>query len=47
MKNNISDVFFKYNTVIYNFLNSKKEHTVRLLLVILAASFCFLFVWFF
>ncbi len=41
MKNNISDVFFKYNAVIYNFLNSKKEHTVRLLLGILAASFLF------
>ncbi len=41
MKNNISDIFFKYNAVIYNFLNSKKEHTVRLLLVILAASFLF------
>nr|WP_267915186.1 flagellar filament outsheath protein [Borreliella garinii] len=41
MKNNISDVFFKYNAVIFNFLNSKKEHTARLLLGILAASFLF------
>ncbi|WKC80954.1 flagellar filament outsheath protein [Borreliella tanukii] len=41
MKNNISDVFFKYNTVIYKFLNYKKEYTVRVLLGALAASFLF------
>ncbi|WP_424632469.1 flagellar filament outsheath protein [Borreliella lusitaniae] len=41
MKNNISDVFFKYNAMIYKFLNFKKEHMVRMLLVTLAASFLF------
>ncbi|EOA80033.1 GerMN domain-containing protein [Borreliella burgdorferi] len=41
MKNNISDVFFKYNVVIYKFLNSKKEHMIRVLLVSLAVSFLF------
>ncbi|AJA90457.1 flagellar filament outsheath protein [Borreliella chilensis] len=41
MKNNISDVFFKYNLVVYKFLNLKKEHTVRILLGILLASFLF------
>lgn len=41
MKNNISDIFFKYNVVIYKFLNSKKEYAVRVLLGALAASFLF------
>lgn len=41
MKNNISDVFFKYNVVIYKFLNSKKEHMIRVLLGSLAVSFLF------
>ncbi len=41
MKNNISDVFFKYNVVIYKFLNSKKEHMIRVLLGVLSASFLF------
>ncbi|MCD2349492.1 flagellar filament outsheath protein, partial [Borreliella americana] len=39
MKNNISDVFFKYNAMIYKFFNSKKEYMVRVLLGLLAASF--------
>lgn len=41
MKNNISDIFFKYNVVIYKFLNSKKEHMIRVLLGSLAVSFLF------
>ncbi|WKC90167.1 flagellar filament outsheath protein [Borreliella finlandensis] len=41
MKNNISDVFFKYNVVIYKFLNSKKEHMIRVLFGSLAVSFLF------
>ncbi|MCD2374121.1 GerMN domain-containing protein [Borreliella burgdorferi] len=41
MKNNISDVFFKYNAMIYKFLNSKKEHMIRVLLGVLSASFLF------
>ncbi|WP_151060324.1 flagellar filament outsheath protein [Borreliella turdi] len=41
MKNNISDVFFKYNAVIYKFLNLKKEYTIKVLLGALAASFLF------
>ncbi|QFI14765.1 flagellar filament outsheath protein [Borrelia sp. CA_690] len=41
MKNSISDIFFKYNAVIYKFLNFKKEHTARILLGALAASFFF------
>ncbi|WNY66091.1 flagellar filament outsheath protein [Borreliella andersonii] len=41
MKNNISDIFFKYNAVIYKFLNSKKEYMVRVFLVSLVASFLF------
>ncbi|MGF7101249.1 flagellar filament outsheath protein [Borreliella kurtenbachii] len=41
MKNNISDVFFKYNAVIYEFLNSKKKYIVKVLLGFLAASFLF------
>ncbi|OJH14977.1 flagellar filament outsheath protein [Borreliella bissettiae] len=41
MKNNISDIFFKYNAVIYEFLNSKKEYMVKVLSGVLAASFLF------
>ncbi|WKC88310.1 flagellar filament outsheath protein [Borreliella japonica] len=41
MKNNISDVFLRCNTVIYKFLNSKKEHTVRVLLGALLVGFLF------
>nr|WP_267916802.1 flagellar filament outsheath protein [Borreliella afzelii] len=41
MKNNISDIFFKYNAMIYKFFNLKKEYIFRLLLGALVASFLF------